>query len=178
MDIFMISRLMTQDDLANYGVAHRYFSILLLMYPSIKTVFKVRTSKMDMIENIEKQKQFLRKWLKTSSVVLIPGAIVLVFASDYLMNLLNGPKYTESILPFKFLILTAMVYYIFSAHMDIFRARKKYLLMFCFGLMAVTVNFILNLWLIPIYGISGAAFATLISDFIFEGTATIYILYN
>jgi len=178
MDIFMISRLATPEDLANYGVAYKYFSFLLLMYPSIKTVLKVRTSKIDMVEDMERQKVFLKRWLKVSAVIFIPGAIVIIFVSDIIMNLLNGQRYSESILPFKFLVLTAMFYYIFSANIDMFRAQKRYFTLFCFGFGAVVTNFVLNLLLIPIYGISGAAFATLLSEFIFEGSAAFFILYS
>jgi|GEM_PF-6274193 O-antigen/teichoic acid export membrane protein len=178
MDIFMISRLTTPEDLANYGVAYKYFSLLLLLYPTLKTVLKVRTSKIDMVESIDKQRQFLKRWLKTSSIFFVPGAVVIVLVADVIMNLLNGPRYAASIMPFKLLVLTAMLYYIFSANIDIFRAKKRYFQLFCFGLGAVIMNFILNLKLIPIYGISGAAFATLLSELIFEGSATIYILYR
>ena len=178
LDIFMISRLMTVDALAEYGVAVKYYGFLMLMFPSIKTVLKVRTSKIDMVESIEKQREFFKKWIKVSSFFLLPCIIVLFFLSDRVMTLLNGTEYIKSILPFKILSVSAMCSYVFSPSVDIFRAMRKYFLLFCFGVITLFANFFGNLVLIPIYGIIGAAFATFISYFIVNGLATIYVLFR
>jgi len=125
LDVFMISRIMASTDLANYGVAFKYYCFLMLMFPAIKTVLKVRTSKIDMIESIEKQKIFFKKWIKIAMLIFIPAIILIVLFSDYFMNLLNGTRYMASILPFKILAIGAMCGYIFSPITDIFRAIEK-----------------------------------------------------
>jgi len=176
LDIFMISRLMTSNDLANYGVAFKYYGFLMLMFPAIKTVLKVRTSKVDMVENIEKQKDFFKKWMKAITLFFIPTISLIILFSGYFMNLLNGPRYIASILPFKILAIGALCSYIFSPNTDIFRAMKRYFLLFCFGFIALFINFFGNLWLIPILGISGAAIATLVSYFLVNISATVYIM--
>lgn len=176
LDIFMISRLMSRSDLANYGVAFKYYGLLMLMFPAIKTVLKVRTSKIDMVESIEKQKLFFKKWMKLTTLFFIPVIGLVILFSDYFMNFINGPRYVASILPFKVLAISAICSYIFSPNTDIFRAMKKYFLLFCFGLAALIVNFSGNLLLIPIYGITGAAMATLISYFLVNGLATLYVM--
>jgi len=174
--IFMISRFKTSDDLADYGVAFKYYWLLMLMFPAIKTVLKVRTSKIDMVESITKQKNFYRRWMKVSTIIFVPLTGLVLLFSDYIMNLLNGAKYEASILPFKILALSAMFSYVFLLNADIFRAMRKYFLLFCFGFMALVINFLANWWLIPIYGITGAAIATLVSHFLVNGSATLYVM--
>ena len=138
LDVFMISRLMTSDDLADYGVAFKYYGFLMLMFPAVKTVLKVRTSKIDIVQSIEKQKMFFRKWMKTMIIFSIPTIAIVILFSGYIMNLLNGEKYGASIAPFKILALSSMCSYIFSPNTDIFRAMKKYFILFCFGFVAHT----------------------------------------
>ena len=176
LDIFMISRLMTSDDLANYGVAFKYYSALMLMYPSIRTVLKVRTSKIDMVESVEKQRTFLKKWMKMTALLFVPVIGLVILFSDYFMTLFNGPMYIASILPFKILAVCATSNYVFSAATDVFRAMRKFFLLFCLGFIALIMNFLANLWLIPIYGINGAAIATLISSLMVDGLAMLYII--
>lgn len=176
LDIFMISRLMTSDDLANYGVAFKYYGFLMVMFPAIKTVLKVRTSKVDMVESIENQKIFFTKWIKLTTLFFLPIIGLVIIFSSFFMNLLNGLKYSEAIFPFKILAVSAMCSYVFSPNTDIFRAMKKYFLLFCFGFIALIANFYGNLWLIPKHGISGAAIATLISYLLVNGAATAYVM--
>jgi O-antigen/teichoic acid export membrane protein len=176
LDIFMISRLLTSNDLADYGVAFKYYGFLMLMFPSIKTVLKVRTAKIDMVESVEKQKAFYTKWMRTTMPFLIFTIVIIILSADYLMNLLNGPKYVKSIFPFKILAVSAMCSYFFSPNADIFRTMKKYFILFCFGFSALIINFFGNLWLIPVYNIKGAAVATLISHLFINGAATVYLL--
>lgn len=176
LDIFMISRLMTNNDLANYGVAFKYYSFLMLLFPAIKTVLKVRTSKIDMVESIEKQRAFFRKWMKATTLFFVPTIALFILFSGYVMNLLNGAKYVASVLPFKILALSAMCSYVFSPNTDIFRAMKRYFLLFCFGFIALVLNFFGNCWLIPRAGITGAAIATLLSYLLVNCSATVYVM--
>jgi O-antigen/teichoic acid export membrane protein len=176
LDVFMISRFMSVDNLANYGVAFKYYGLLMLMFPAIKTVLKVRTSKIDMVNSTERQRIFFKKWIKLITLVSVPIISLVVLFSDYFMNLLNGPRYAASILPFKILAVCAMCSYIFSPNTDIFRAMGKYFLLFCFGLVALIVNFFGNLMLIPVYGIAGAAIATLAAHLLINGSATVYLM--
>lgn len=175
LGVFMISRMMTIGDLANYGVAFRYYSLIMLLFPAIKTVLKVHTAKIDFVDNFEKQKQFLSRWIKLTSLLAIPLALMILFFSGYFMNLVNGAQYSGAILPFKISAISALISYIFSPNTDLFRTMNKHFLMFCFGFFALIINFLINYILIPIYGISGVAFSNLISFFIVNGLATVYI---
>jgi len=175
LDMFMISRMLTSKDLANYGVAFKYYTLLIAVYPSIRIVLNVRTSGRDMIENPEKQKIFLKKWIKTTIFLFIPLFALILLFSGHLMNLLNGKRYSASILPFKFLVICAMINYILPVT-NVFLATKRYFLLFCFGIVALVINFFMNLWLIPNYGINGAAISLLVSFFILEVMALYYIM--
>ncbi len=56
--------------------------------------------------------------------------------------------------------------------------KKKVKQIFIFSLVSVIVNLILNFSLIPIYGINGAAIATLISSFVFGFLFTIFFFFK
>jgi O-antigen/teichoic acid export membrane protein len=176
LDIFMISRLKAPDDLANYGVAQKYYLMFLIMLPALKTVLRVRNAKIDMIASIENQKEFVKKWIKVSSVFAIPIVIITLIFSRPIMNLLNGPQYEASILPFNILTISAMFSYIFASNVSILMSMEKSHLLFCFGFAALIINYIGNLWLIPVWGIVGAAISNLFSHLLINGLSTCYVL--
>ena len=92
-------------------------------------------------------------------------AIIMTFASDWVINLLFGAEYTEAAG-----ILSISIW----AGIFVFQgvARSKWIIVenkqkfhvFLVGSGAI-INVILNIYLIPIWGTYGAAFATLVSQF-------------
>jgi O-antigen/teichoic acid export membrane protein len=173
--IFMVSQYMTADAVANYGVSLRYYYLILMLLPAIKTVLPIRLARADMIDDIAKQEMFIKKWMLWSGFAAVPCALTLVFLSAPVMNALNGPGYSSAIVPFRILAISAMLTYIFSANTDLFRAMNKFVLLFCFGFLALVVNFLSNYFLIPLYGTYGAAVSSLISFSIVSGLTTSYV---
>ena len=104
--------------------------------------------------------------------------------SDFLISSLYGVEYKDAI-PVLKIYIWATVFVsigIVSSKWFILENLNKITLYRC--IIGVIVNILLNFWLIPIFGIAGAAFSTVISQFIqsyfsnifFSRTRKIFVL--
>ncbi|MDW7972577.1 MAG: oligosaccharide flippase family protein [Thermodesulfovibrio sp.] len=124
IDIFMLSRYSSAHELANYGVAQKYYYIFLQMLASIHTVLLPKFSKVEMRDKSIK-KRFAIKWIKITSIV---GAILIIsyFLFKDLYILLNTPAYTYSykiLFPFMFSVIQGIT---LSPLVNILIANKEY----------------------------------------------------
>lgn len=113
--------------------------------------------------NKEKLKKLFYKLLNINTMIFIPIALFIIFFSWFFIPLIYGPKYSESVLPLQLLTpyLVLFSYSIFlSSFLDYQGLAKKRAINLS---VAVILNILLNLFLIPKYGASGAAIATSLS---------------
>lgn len=176
LDIIMISKLASSEDLAQYGVAFKYYSLLLTLLPSIKAVLRVKTSKKEFLDQKNIRKNATISWMKKSSYVVIPTFILIILASDFFMNLINGDKYNDSITTFKILSIGVAFSYIFATSVNMMISAKKYYSLITLSIIALVFNYFSNAMFIPLYGIEGAAVTTIISHMIINIGSTFVII--
>nr|WP_279326130.1 oligosaccharide flippase family protein [Bacillus sp. FJAT-47783] len=178
LDVFMITNFLGHGDIANYGVANKYYLLMLTLLPSIKAVLMVRTSKIDMIDNLESQKKFTLQWIFKSAPFILIFSTIVFLLSDKVLPILNGEIYNDSIIPFKIFVVGMAFSYIFAPNVDVLRSMKKYKALAVLGLLACVMNFVLNLYFIPIYGINGAALTTILSQIFINISSTVLVVIN
>jgi len=108
----------------------------------------------------------LQKLYDFSVWIAILVAVCISFSSEYIINILYGKEYYKSSSVLIIHVWTGVFIFIglvFSRYLLIENQTQKSLYRTSLG---VIFNIILNLILIPIYGIDGAAIATLLSQFI------------
>jgi O-antigen/teichoic acid export membrane protein len=161
LDIFMLSHFSTQYELANYGVAFRYYSLALLVLGSIHAVLLPRFSKVDM-QNVIKQRQFALKWLRMTVALIVPLGIVLA-VSRPLFIWINGAQYARAFYILLIFAIGIWLSLMLSPLVNILRARKAFRFLFLLAVGAFVVNLTGNYFLIPIWGGFGAAIITILS---------------
>ena len=172
LDQIMIKEMLSLEDLGNYAVSVRiseswYFIPMIIsgvLYPSI---IKAKEVDLELYHLRLKQLFFTTIW-----IAIIFAFFLLYFSGD-IITMLFGNKYSTennvlSILAFAG-IFVAMGY-VNGKWMIAENYTKIELVRNVFGLV---VNVILNIILIPIYGIDGAAISTLISIF-FASNAVLF----
>jgi O-antigen/teichoic acid export membrane protein len=175
LDVFMLSHFSSEAELANYGVAGRYYGMALILLGSIHAVLLPRFSKVDMQGN-NNQKQFVIKWLKATSWIIIPiilGNVVLKNA--YII--LNGSQYEKSFPIWVVLSIGIWLSLMFSPLNNILTARKNFKFMALLGAIAFGVNFTGNYFLIPKYQGIGAAFINVLTHAIINLSAFCRIIF-
>lgn len=161
LDVFMLTRMRTIEEVAAYGVAFKYYSLLLLLLGSVHTVFLPKLSKRG--SDITYLRKFIGKWMKKSSAIVIPLILLLIILAKPLMIFLNGEQYATSILPFQIFCIGAIISLIFSPLVNILVSMSKYRLLSSLGFLALLFNFSGNLYFIPLYGLIGATGITIIT---------------
>ena len=102
-------------------------------------------------------------------VISMPLALGGILLSRGIIELVFGNAYLGAVLPFQILVLTAITNFPSSFLINgIFAYRRQHLFAFALGIGAIG-NVILNVLLIPRFGIAGSAFATLLAQFLSYG---------
>ncbi len=161
LDIFMLSRFRGVEEVAVYGVAFTYYSLILLLLRSIHAVFLPKFSKMDYRDR-ELQNKFIDKWVKLALLTIIPAGILALSARP-LMIFLNGPVYLDSVFPFQLFCVGIVLSLIFNPIANILMARKEYFFFAIVGLVVLFINLVGNYLFIPFYGVVGATVVTIVS---------------
>lgn len=176
LDVFFIKIFCSDLAVAEYGIAYKYYALLLTLLPAIQVVKNIDTSRPEIIDNACERKKMVIRWIKK----ITPLAFVLILLgipTTYIVfPIINGSQYDGAINAFIILMLGAMISYITSPNVNVMLATKKGAVICMFALCAFIVNVVGNYIFIPRYGINAAATTTVISNFIFNGFCTVYIL--
>ncbi len=107
----------------------------------------------------------------------LPIFIVIILFPNHLLHALLGSQYAGWASPLIILAIGQMLNVITGpvGYILIMTGRQNYWFWLC--LIAFIVNSILNIWLVPIYGFSGAAVATAVSIIIVNGGALLQTHY-
>ena len=116
----------------------------------------------------EKLRLVISSATKLMSTIALPLGMGGTILAKPIMSFLYGEKYINGVIAFQILIWAVVIISIRCTYEQSFLAcnrEKRYLLGVIVG---ASVNIVLNLILIPYFGLKGAAIATVISEFIFS----------
>jgi len=160
-DIYILNYFRVLQEVGWYSLAVGFCDGILLITSSIALVLFPKIT-----ENQEQGLETTLKVTRLSSLMLI---ILLFFAflfGKYVILLLFGKEFLNSILPF-YILLPAIYFWGINSFLDQFFASKGYpwktVLLWIPGLL---INIILNIIYIPQYGLIAAAFTSLLAYFV------------
>jgi O-antigen/teichoic acid export membrane protein len=162
LDVMMIAQMIGLKATGVYTTVVFFTSALLVPYKSI-----IRVSS-PLVADHWKQREFgkmqeLYKKVSSIAIVLGFGSFLLIWNNiEFLFSFLK-PEFQEGIWVFFFLMIGKLVDMYFGLNGSIFTTSKKYKYDVYFTLFLILAVFILNLLMIPIWGIAGAAISTSIA---------------
>lgn len=161
LDLFLLSVLATRADVARYGVAYKVVEalvplpsyLMLTLLPDIarEPPFSERLSRL--VQNAFAAMQF----------IAIP-LIALSFYSAQIMAFIGGSEYASAGFALQILLISVAVGFLQQVFSYTLVARDKQAQTLFVLSSVLVLNLVLNLILIPPFGIDGAAFATLVSE--------------
>jgi len=158
-DRFVIAQKMSLNELGVYSVGAKFPSILTLLIASFSMALAPLV-----IENykLESTKIKLQKLIR--NYFIIGGILVFILAifSQETILFFTNANYFEAHKIMPLLYLIAFINGISMFSLGIFLSNKTYI-QSIINTLAAVLNLLLNLWLVPIYGILGAAISTLIA---------------
>jgi O-antigen/teichoic acid export membrane protein len=164
-DKFLLQRYGTMVDLSNYYLAFSFASIIPLIFSSVQNVWlPLFMKERDIQQNFRRTQKLLVKLVLV--FVVLSLAIWLLF--DVLLWTKIIPiKYNAVVWILPILLLTqifAALTPLFSNYLIFF---EKTNLVIISGLFIVLISIFLGLWIIPLWGILGAAITTLVVNFLY-----------
>ncbi len=165
-DRFMLGWFMGADAPGLYAPGYdlTQFSLLMLMMVVNLAAYPMVVRALEH-EGVESARRQLKRVLVLTVAVALPVATGLAVCSENISNVLLGEMYRE---PASMLIpviaLSSFVFGIKIFYLDLsFQLSNKTYIEPWVMLGAAVVNVLLNLWWIPLFGLTGAAFATVIA---------------
>ena len=166
IDQVMIKNYMTASDVGIYSVGVRLAESFAFIPMIISQSLWPKLISLNFDNNNNYDMKVLIAIVRNIFYFLIVLSIVVILVSKYVVLCLFGSEYNESYKVVDILIFTIPVTYLGIITNKLLLRNNDQTVIFYKQLSLAICNIFLNIMLIPIYGIIGAAFATLISDII------------
>ena len=178
VDVSMLTAWGTAAQVAEYGVALKYYNIVLILLPSIKTVLRVRMSKAEMTTDVARQKAFSIRWIKKTALPFLLGVVALCLGAQALFPVLNGEAYDSAIPVFNVLCVGAFFAYVLAPSVSLVMSLGRYKEQFLLSLLALAINAGGNWALSPLWGAAGVAVSTTVSQFVLNASMTLLVFWH
>lgn len=142
---------------ANYAVGSKFFLLLNPFFLTLLTPNVYNTA------SISIRKETIKKYSKLYVVISIPILITIYFLGDYIGLVLLSKSYESGFYLIFWISLAYFFLTIVYFYETIFYAESKTKVILYSNIISAVFNILLNILLIPFYGLNGAFIATLIS---------------
>lgn len=164
VDVFMLKALASSDELAGYGAAFRYYSLLSLALAAVHAVL------LPVIQQLGGPEELRRVTAKHRLLTLafIPIVVLLGWIAQWVLPWIDIGKYPHSVDVFRVLCASAVISFAFSPHVNIVMRYQRFRFLLGLIVLAIAIAVLLNLYLIPGLGAIGAALSTLTASAAFN----------
>lgn len=176
LDVIMLRFMKGNEEVGYYNTAIKVKSILVTLITSLGTVLLPRLS---YYIKMNKRDDFYKTIVKAFNFVILIGIPLMVyfiiFAEESIL-LLAGSEYNSSVLPMMILMPTILLIGLSNiTGIQILTPQNEERKVLYSILCGAGIDFILNMILIPQYESSGAAFATVMAEFVVLVIQCIYL---
>jgi O-antigen/teichoic acid export membrane protein len=163
VDQILLFKLRGAADVGQYAVAVRVTEALSILPEALMlTVFPLLAA--NRISAPERFRQTYRMSFKYLSAVILPVALVFTVLRGQFVHLALGTPYAQSAMPLAILMWGMFFFYTGAVYVNLLIVEHQQRLLLAVSLVTLAVNIGVNLLLIPAYGATGAALATVISN--------------
>lgn len=164
LDILILTRVSTSEQLATYGSSLRYYGVLVLALTSVQTVMFPRMR--EAIGNVALREIF--RQYNRLIVLFVLAAIVCAVAARWVIPLIDGGRYPSAVPAFQILCLSAVLSFSFGVYAILALNLRLWRLLFWTSAATVLLCVALNGLLATRWGAVGAASATLLTHAFFN----------
>ena len=157
LDMFIIAFLLDDMAVGVYFIAVALVEKIWIVSHSVSTVLFARVS--TLTSNVERN-NFTVVAARNTLLLTAVGGVFLAIGGNWLIVPVFVVEYAESVLPFLWMIPGVVCFALGRVVANDFSGRGKPEINTYVAFVVVSLNVILNFWLIPIYGVLGAALAT------------------
>lgn len=159
IDIFLLKGMVSMDEIGNYSVGVSLAEILWQIPSAIAVVILARTA----TSNSDNQKYKVAQALRVSLFSMTLVAIASILALKYLIPIVYGEGFSSSVSVNRILMIGVVVFTFYKILNSRIAGQGKPQVALLLFIPCLLLKAGLNLWLVPDYGIEGAAWASNIS---------------
>lgn len=170
IDVLSLKTWSTDYYVSAYSSALKYYNIMLMLLNTVNSVLLPKVTAEDDYKKIRKiyyQQDML-------AVVLFIVILVAVIIAPIILPIIDGGKYPDSIVVFRILCFSAFVSFIGSPYNSVLIKEKKYVNICTRIVISILIAIVGNYIFIPISGIKGTAWVTLIAYGFFNLSSRVY----
>lgn len=162
-DVLMIGLLVNDDEVGLYSAAARVSEVWYFLPVAAMSAVRPAMSRLLGLGDIERYHRLTERWLSVFWVASLCGLVGIQFLAPQLIGILYGTDYVDATNVLRFHILAAPAVYlgVGSSQWFVDKRATRVVVFQTFG--GASLNVLLNLILIPVYGAEGAAVSTAIS---------------
>ena len=163
-DSFMIGIFKTVEYVGFYNAAVPIAELLFLPFSLFVQLFFPLVTKEFSKGNMETVKQLSQQVGKWIFMLVMPIFVLFIIFPGVFINIFFGEQYLVAENALRFLSIGVLFSTLFGVSRELLSMKGKSKLILIDMVLAAVINILLNLILIPLYGISGAGFATMLSS--------------
>ena len=163
IDTLMIGYFLTSYNVGIYRASLTTASLLLIVPSSFISIFYPVITELFSQTKMTELKEINTTVTKWILLFVFPLGLLMILFSKQILYILYGTEYMAGGVSLVILSFTYLIISVFRPTSHIIWAVGRTKLVMVNTLVGATIDVALNLWLIPIYGINGAAIATAIS---------------
>lgn len=178
VDTFMVAEMEINGmySVGIYSIGVFIATVIEIPRYSISGISLVIFSKAWQDKNFQKMKGLLEDTALGLCLLTFPLFFVIAFNLEEFYSIMpKGNVYRSGLWVAIFISLSKVIDLSFGSNTELISSSEKYKVNLYFMLILVGVNILINFYLIPMYGITGAAIATLISTILFNIMKEVYI---
>ena len=174
VDIILLSKFTNFESVAFYAVAIKLTTMISLVLASVNTVQAPKIAELYSLKNIKELKKIIKNATRLIFVLTFPVIIALILLSNFILSL-YGEIYVVAKNALLILLVGQSINALCGSVGVYMNMTGKQNVLQKVLLISFFINLILNWYLIPIYGIEGAAFSTSFSMIFWNITVVVYI---
>lgn len=159
IDIFLLKGMVSMEDVGIYSVGVSLAEVLWQIPAAITVVILARTA----TSNNESQKYKVSQSLRVSFFAMMSVSIIAIFMLNYLIPIIYGVDFIRSVSVNRILMIGVVIFTFYKILNSRIAGLGKPQITLILFIPCLFVKVGLNLWLVPHYGIEGAAWASNIS---------------
>ncbi|KAA0208374.1 MAG: flippase [Ignavibacteriaceae bacterium] len=175
VDQMMIGSMLGPVPVATYNAASRILNFVEAPLSSISTIVFPKTTERIRTEGLSSARYLYEKSVGLMIAIIFPALIICLIFPELIITILAGEEYLDSVVILQVIIFISLLKP-FDRQSGVFLdAIGKPRLNFLIVLTSLSINVVLNYFLIMEYGLIGAAYATLLATLVAVVISTIFL---
>lgn len=158
-DIFMLDYFLNSKEVGYYSLSS---SLAEMIYMVSSSVSLILFPHLGTVQTTLEKVTFIKKVNKVMIPIMMSLVLIALCVSSFIIPFLYGEAYTSSILPFNILQIGTFFWAMSSYYYSFFASLNLFKITIIAPTIGLVVNIILNIFLIPLMGIAGAAISSMI----------------